>query len=231
VTHHAGVISVIVAALSACVGPGPTESDTAEIRGGELTCARPEVGKLRDAAGFCTATLVSPTTVLTAAHCYDYESGPAVGTFRMELCDGTVVEPATDWALTLPFSVGMPFGHADAAVVRLTSPVSHADIAPAPIATVGRYLGEEMTIYGYGCGDWEGGGSGQKRRQTLRWGLPHWQTCEGDSGGPIFDSLGDISLLTSWGAPSEWVPVDDAYADAVRHRDALLGLVAALEAP
>lgn len=224
------LVAVVVLSftLDACVGQEPDESQDPALRFGDVTCAHPEVGKLRVDGGFCTATLVSPTTVLTAAHCYDFESGAAPGTFTIARCDGTQSVHQTDWEISIPYSVAPPFGHADIAITRLTTPAPD-DIVPASIATFDPYLTEDMTAFGFGCADWDDGGSGAKRTRTFQWGWPHWMSCEGDSGGPIFDSFDELSRLTSWGAPSEWVPLEDAYADPVRHRTEILAAIAALE--
>lgn len=220
-----GSVTVACLALLACGGDPSIEGEDGEVKGGVETCERPEVGYLSMSDGACTATLVSPSTILTASHCYDYESGDRSGEFTVTTCDGASVSRWVDRVTSLPYTILPPFGNADLAIAHLTEPMP-AEVRPADIAKDYPNLFEDMTIFGYGCNDWDENGAGVKRKASLTWGAPHWVSCPGDSGGPVFDSEGRIALVTSWGAPSRWVPVDDAYADPVGHRAELLAIIA-----
>src|SRR4051812_19431404 len=69
----------LVVMLSACAIEDPDaaddlSSDSQDLLNGTPTTARAEVAKFNTPGGeFCTATLISPTTFITAAHCIHNE--------------------------------------------------------------------------------------------------------------------------------------------------------------
>ena len=80
---------VLAISLGACTTADlrPRESlppeDTAQsaLIGGSYTFERPEVGSISIGGGGCTATLVGPRLVVTAAHCIDYVTRETVGNY------------------------------------------------------------------------------------------------------------------------------------------------------
>lgn len=113
-------------------------------------------GYLRSANGaFCTATLVSPTTVLSAAHCFVYTAGPKAGTVALPselmfgLGDTVSSFNSNVSALNLNplFDITNMQADFDMALLTLASPI--VSVAPAALWT-GDPLGMVATVVGYG---------------------------------------------------------------------------------
>ena len=164
---------------------------------GLTTRARPEIGRI----GGCTATLVAPAAVLTAAHCMGFGSrghaggGQRHATFRVDRADGY----SSFFSVDAYVSFGTNLGRRDMALLHLADAVS-ADVAqPAAIADRTAAHGEEVTLFGYGCSSRRSGrGGGNKQKVVETWDGHTSHLCPGDSGGPgVLGSDGPVFLVHS----------------------------------
>src|SRR5262249_5215188 len=140
---------------------GTHESD---LLGGTYTSARPEVGKFNISpsigGGFCTGTLISPTTFVTAAHCISHLPQNTGGSFTVEGFGDVAVQRAFSQGRHAPANDGLAYGH-------LASAVPSWAAAPASLGT-SLSSGTWITDMGYGCtnnrnGNCTGGGAKQFR--------------------------------------------------------------------
>ena len=187
------------AGLLACASDGASDDPTSEddLRKYTETFEHPEVGYFRNAEKktVCTATLIGPRTLLTAAHCVDFSStvaaasAPALGTFRVRTATKTAEYTFHRYradANILQFSF-------DIAVVQLDSPVDPTLAKPASIAKAFPSQGS-LTVYGFGAygSGCKQGIDGTKRKSEMSRNLlvDGSNTCGGDSGGPYFSTGG-----------------------------------------
>jgi hypothetical protein len=191
-TSIKAIVPCLIMTLCACSDP-PFESNTApsiealftKIVGGRITDERPAVGSINmDGAG-CTATLVAPDVVVTAAHCVNYgtrmNSGQ-YGSFTIE----TRAERRS-FSVTRYVSFGEQLGSDDVAILQLGDVVP-ADLAsPAPVADRTPPAGSTLTVYGYGCTHRAANSDWQKRKASFQQGQQSSYLCPGDSGGPVID--------------------------------------------
>jgi hypothetical protein len=194
------------------------------------------------ASEYCSGTLIGCATFVTAAHCVcdatggACQSGPAApapgdwlvffqhaGFFEVQ---SIAVEPSYD------------FPSHDVAVLKLAVPVR--GIAPTPLAATEPLVGTEGLIVGFGQSGGGEGDYGLKQRgnvvtaaceSELPAGLVCWDfenpqgppgsnsnTCNGDSGGPLFVDVGGVESLagiTSGGNASDCLPADHSYDTSV----------------
>lgn len=193
----ARLLAALVLGATAVACSGPVDEDGGDesiehLRRGAVTRARPEVGQLFVVSA-CTATLIEPNVVITAAHCVNFGNdavgGPSKGRFVID--DG---KTAYRYRVDGFKSFGNAVGKADLALVHLKDPVP-ADVAiPAPLARERPEPGTTVEIYGYGnesCSFTnvqrsDNGKFGTKRVFRYAFGPNPRAICGGDSGGPLF---------------------------------------------
>ena len=174
------------------------------------------VGKLDMGEGFCTAVLIAPDLVLTAAHCVfrgetDRQRDPATIRFRAGLTDGAAIaeETAQSYVAHPGYNprqgVTLENIRHDVALIKLAKPIPSFVAAPFVVAPLGG-TGSQVSVVSYAQG----------RADALSWqrtcrifgraeGLVGFD-CDvdhGSSGAPVFDRSGGrariVSLVSSGG--------------------------------
>ncbi|WKZ57377.1 MAG: trypsin-like serine protease [Bdellovibrionota bacterium] len=170
----------------------------------------------RNATALCSGTVISPTKVLTAAHCFlgpaisrvdVLVEGQTISATQAFIHPGVAVEPRTKAVLN------------DVAVVELARPTTIAPVALYTSSSVGP--GDVFSVFGYGLDERGFAGtlrSGEMRVEDLtenhifaRYEGEGSNTCNGDSGGPaLLEIRGQPTLigLTSSGANPDCGPGD-----------------------
>jgi MYXO-CTERM domain-containing protein len=206
--------------------PWVVASQRQPILGGDETKVgdSPQTVAVLALGGLCTGTLISPDTVLTAAHCVDFQQLGA-GSQAQVTADTVVVFDSNDLFRQIPGAFAVEaadtrpkpeyqpnlFGDDDVGIVKLATPVN--DRLPIAIdADPARNLvGENVIQMGYGVAD--DGGAGVEftlfAKEIASCGfiggsnadlLCYDQTdgsgkCNGDSGGPSFFCVGNVPTV------------------------------------
>lgn len=235
------------------------QRDKARVTNGVVAQDRPTTGALLSKTGInyalvCSGTLIGCETFLTAAHCvcdgspFSFCGTPNPSHYSIYLQDvGIVGVSSIDVDPTYSFGE-----QGDLAVLTLSSPVT--GVAPTPINTTMRPpVGTTAEIAGYGLTR-----GGADDTGVLRRGLAEtstctaadadahvcWEftdplgtagldsnTCNGDSGGPLFADLGDgnsVIGITSGGTSGDCLPNDSSYdTDVYVHRTYIEGIAGA----
>ncbi len=188
------------------------------IIGGATTTADPGVVMLRETTGgngysLCTAEVVSPHVIMTAAHCVT--GGGTFDIFIGNDMNGAEGNDATKWLAVSEAHYNPSFNEQqldngqDVAVAILTNATS---IKPLPMnrtALTNTQVGQPVRIVGFGINsssDTQGNSAGTKRVATtpltsydslfVQFGNASQDTCEGDSGGPAFMTIGGTEVIT-----------------------------------
>ncbi len=232
------LLTLAVAAAEASDAPAALAPNTGllpRIVNGTLTADYPSTGALlspsdpNSAGTVCSGTLIGCQTFLTAGHCVEGDTNPShyaiflqhAGFFSVS---SIVVHPDFD------FPVG------DVAVFKLAAPVD--GIRPTPIDTTRTpATGTPGTIVGFGRTGGFNADFGIKRAGSVRtatckngisnttsvcWdftnplGTPgsNSNTCNGDSGGPLFIDFGagpTVAGVTSGGNVDDCLPTDSSF--------------------
>ncbi len=212
---------------SACIQSAPAAEETQAIVGGTLTTGDPGVVMLvastNGGEAWCTAEIVSPHVVMTAAHCVSPAEVGQVNRFDVFIgSDINDNQQAGDQSLWLTVSethynpafdsLKLDSGQ-DVAVVILTDATPIKPLALNRTALTQPMMGQMVRIVGYGVTDGsQQQGSGTKRQaQTplsdfdtnfIIFGTAQKGTCQGDSGGPAFMTINGaevIAGITSFG--------------------------------
>lgn len=220
---RASIALILATLVASCAGPreepggdagGRADEAADEAKGvaeapivnGEIDEGHPAVVALTwGGQAFCSGTLVTPTLVVTAAHCLQDDSGLDVT--EIEVFFGTktggdgdyvgVLQavPKPDWYLDDPYLDD------DIGVVRLVEP---APVEPIPIGALPPD-GTTVTLVGFGITSEDGNGGGTKRITTstlvdreskifILEGAPG-TICSGDSGGTALATIDGVETF------------------------------------
>jgi secreted trypsin-like serine protease len=138
-------------------------------------------------SGLCSGSVISSTSVLTAAHCFLAAATSSVDIYNSkETISGTTITLHPGVAVTITGEV-----RNDLAIVTLSKPFS--DIVPLRVTSASPRVGTELLVYGYGLDDNGNSGTLRAGRLTTSGNNSFFITanakaginpCNGDSGGP-----------------------------------------------
>jgi secreted trypsin-like serine protease len=201
------------------VPPETVGEDESAIIGGTPTTGDPAIVALlakdpsKEGASLCTAEIVSPTVVLTAAHCVDPALVGANATYQVRLAADltnkdnpgvALAVKSVDWDRQFDKN-DLQNGH-DIAVAILQEPTT---IKPLPVnrgALPSSLRNSNVRIVGYGLNNgFAQTGAGIKRTATTKLtsfdakfvvtGTNRARICSGDSGGPVLATLNGVETI------------------------------------
>ena len=235
-------IPALAAALVLGVAPShaarprvPPLRGVTRIVNGTYTSLYPSTGALllgsdpSSAGTWCTGTLIGCGTFLTAAHCVCDRSGPQCQSLdpasRLVFLQHAGFSQIASIAVPLDYAYPL----SDVAVVKLAAPVT--GVRPSPVDQTAPVPGTMGTIVGFGSAGGASHDYGLKRVSSVtaaactddisdvasicwQFAGPGGNTCNGDSGGPLFvDAGGDTQVagVTSGGTSADCLAVDHSY--------------------
>lgn len=244
-----GCLFVPPAAFATDATIAPPVPISARIVNGILTDSYPTTGALvgpadpDSAALVCTGTMIGCRTFLTAAHCVCDFTGAGCPSAELDASDYLVfLQHAGFFPLErVTVHPDYDFPDHDLAIVRLAEPVTGIRPTPLPNATPSE--GTPGTLVGFGRSGGSADDFGLKRRTRIETtACPSdlmaplhlcWEfvapigdagevgnTCNGDSGGPLFVDLGLGPVLggvTSGGTTPDCLPPDQSWDTNVHH--------------
>lgn len=168
-----------------------------------------------DKGSLCTGTVISPTVVLTAAHCVHPDLAGADAVFSVltaaNLTDKTKPSPrlkVKSVHYDLAFNPKNVLEGHDIAVVILDAPTTLKPIAWNKTALPAALKGQPVRLVGYGLSDsFASTGAGVKREVTVKLNgfddkfvktgevIPWRGICQGDSGGPVLMKIGGVETI------------------------------------
>jgi secreted trypsin-like serine protease len=212
------------ALLAGCVAGAPELASTTQaIIGGTNDTTDPSVVTLYGADGssafLCTASVIAPTVLLTAAHCVTTDLHSSMTKYYAYLGDDFNQAKPADMHVALEAHANpmwnqndLTAGH-DVGIVILAEPLSLPSLPLRRTPLSATDMGATIRLVGYGANDGATqGGVGVKRQTTtaldsfddvtITYNDTMHLTCDGDSGGPAFLSRNgteEIIGLTSFG--------------------------------
>jgi V8-like Glu-specific endopeptidase len=191
---------------------------------GTDTYDRPEVGTIFVDGGMCTATMIAPNAIISAAHCVDFRNRDTPGNWGRFVIKRSASEAQRTFTIDryVVFSNSSGPNEDDIALLHLAGDVP-ADVAtPTCMGTAHPAAGEGLSLFGYGCTRRNTSiGSGVKRRFDFVQGRATSNLCPGDSGGPVMQrSNGAILRINS--AYIVDATGRDLFGDVPRNRDRLM---------
>jgi V8-like Glu-specific endopeptidase len=233
-----------------CVGgpgtPGATDEQSAPIIGGTADTADPAVvllvAELSMGESLCTAEVVSPHVLMTAAHCVDPAIiGETPKKYVVFIGDDVnnssqAMNAANQLAVkethfNQNFDPNTLQNGQDVAVVILQNATTITPIPMNRTALTSSMNGQAIRLVGYGinsASDSMGTSAGTKRQTNttlkssdsnfIQFGTSTHNTCEGDSGGPAFMTINGtevITGITSYGVQGCTSATHDTRVDTV----------------
>jgi secreted trypsin-like serine protease len=209
--------------LTGCVAPAPTSSTAQPIIGGTTVTTDPAVVLLVATIGnsgqaYCTAEIVAPHVVMTAAHCVDPSELGGNATFQVFLGSDINGSEGSNQSLYLnvkethfnsQFDGNNVTSGNDVGVVILSAAAPVTPILMNRTALTNADVGQPLRLVGYGIdsgNDQQGTSAGTKRQVStpltsydnlfIDFGTASKGTCEGDSGGPAFMTINGTEVIT-----------------------------------
>lgn len=221
------IVFICITSIYACSAPAPSNisTQTSKVVNGTIDTGHPAVGMLvAGDSGACTATLIAPNKLLTAAHCVLTETSPYqyVQPINFYL-DGFYGKAYRASAVEAhpSYSGG---NYSDVAVVWLSESIT--SVQPMPIATTNEYpkVNDTITLIGYGLTEDPNEQYGTKRKATTVISDVYSEIfaydgmngseptiCNGDSGGPTTAILNGVETVIGVHSTGDQGCVDHGY--------------------